>query len=79
MQKIDFSNTFNYINQCMKVTFNFSLILLTIILIFSLVLWLIGIRIKSEKAIKMGIRMSVSTLLLNALMIGIVLVIANFR
>lgn len=79
MQKIDFSNTFNYINQCMKVTFNFSLILLTIIQIISLVLWLIGIKIKSEKAIKMGIRMSVSTLLLNALMIGIVLVIANFR
>lgn len=79
MQEIDFSNTFNYINQCMKVTFNFSLILLTIIQIISLVLWLIGIRIKSEKAIKMGIRMSVSTLLLNALMIGIVLVIVNFR
>ena len=79
MQEIDFSNTFNYINQCMKVTFNFSLILLTIILIFSLVLWLIGIRIKSEKAIKKGIRMSVSTLLLNVLLIVIVLIIASFK
>ena len=79
MQTIDFSNTFNYINQCMKITFNFSLILLTTILIISLVLWLIGIKIKSEKAIKMGIRMSVSTLLLNVLLIVIVLIIASFK
>jgi len=79
MQAIDFSNTFNYINQCMKVTFNFSLNLLTKILVISLVLWLIGIKIKSEKAIKIGIRMSVSTLLLNVLLIVIVLIIASFK
>lgn len=68
-----------YINRIMKITFEFSTTLLTVILIISLILWLVGVRIKSEKAIKMGIRMSVSFLVLDILLIGLVLLIANFK
>lgn len=70
---------FNYINKIMKITFEFSTTLLTIILIISLILWLVGVRIKSEKAIKMGIRMSISFLVAEILLIGLVLLIANFK
>lgn len=68
----------NYINQCMKVTFEFSIVLVTAILICSLVLWLIGIYIKSERAIKMGIKISISFLILEMLLIGTILIIAKF-
>ena len=70
---------FNYINKIMKITFEFSTTLLTIILIISLILWLVGVRIKSEKAIKMGIRMSITFLVAEILLIGLVLLIANFK
>ena len=70
---------FEYINKIMKITFEFSTTLLTIILIISLILWLVGVRIKSEKAIKMGIRMSITFLVAEILLIGLVLLIANFK
>lgn len=70
---------FNYINKIMKITFEFSTTLLTIILIISLILWLVGVRIKSEKAIKMGIRMSITFLVAEILLAGLVLLIANFK
>lgn len=70
---------FEYINRIMKITFEFSTTLLTVILIVSLILWLIGVKIKSEKAIKMGIRLSISFLVLDILLIGLVLLIANFK
>ena len=70
---------FEYINRIMKTTFEFSTTLLTIILITSLILWLIGVKIKSEKAIKMGIRMSITFLVAEILLIGLVLLIANFK
>ena len=70
---------FEYINRIMKTTFEFSTTLLTVILITSLILWLIGVRIKSEKAIKMGIRMSITFLVAEILLIGLVLLIANFK
>lgn len=70
---------FEYINKIMKITFEFSTTLLTIILITSLILWLIGVKIKSEKAIKMGIRMSITFLVAEILLIGLVLLIANFK
>lgn len=79
MKEIDFSNILQQANQIMKYTFNFSVILLTIILIISLVIWLIGIHIKSEKAIKSGIKTSISILLLLSILIIIVIVIADFR
>ena len=68
-----------YINRIMKITFEFSTTLLTVILIISLILWLVGVRIKSEKAIKMGIRMSITFLEAEILLIGLVLLIANFK
>lgn len=68
-----------YINRIMKITFEFSTTLLTVILIISLILWLVGVRIKSEKAIKMGIRMSITFLVAEILLIGLVLLIANFK
>ena len=70
---------FEYINKIMKITFEFSTTLLTVILIVSLILWLIGVKIKSEKAIKMGIRMSITFLVAEILLIGLVLLIANFK
>ena len=70
---------FNYINKIMKATFEFSTTLLTIILITFLILWLVGVKIKSEKAIKMGIRMSITFLVAEILLIGLVLLIANFK
>lgn len=79
MQEIELTQIINLINQCMKYTFNFSLILLTSLLIIALVVWLIGIKIKSEKAIKMGIKVSITTLILNLLLIGIVVIVAYFK
>ena len=70
---------FEYINKIMKITFEFSTILLAVILIISLILWLVGVKIKSEKAIKMGIRMSITFLVAEILLIGLVLLIANFK
>ena len=70
---------FEYINKIMKITFEFSTTLLAVILIISLILWLIGVKIKSEKAIKMGIRMSITFLVAEILLIGLVLLIANFK
>ena len=70
---------FEYINKIMKITFEFSTTILTVILIISLILWLIGVKIKSEKAIKMGIRMSITFLVAEILLIGLVLLIANFK
>ena len=70
---------FEYINKIMKITFEFSTTLLAVILIISLILWLVGVRIKSEKAIKMGIRMSITFLVAEILLIGLVLLIANFK
>ena len=70
---------FEYINKIMKITFEFSTTLLTIILIISLILWLVGVKIKSEKAITMGIRMSITFLVAEILLIGLVLLIANFK
>ena len=63
----------------MKITFEFSTTLLAVILIISLILWLVGVKIKSEKAIKMGIRMSITFLVSEILLIGLVLIIANFK
>ena len=70
---------FEYINKIMKITFEFSTTLLTVILIVSLILWLVGVKIKSEKAIKVGIRMSITFLVVEILLIGLVLLIANFK
>ena len=70
---------FEYINKIMKITFEFSTTLLTIILITSSILWFVGVKIKSEKAIKMGIRMSITFLVAEILLIGLVLLIANFK
>ena len=70
---------FEYINKIMKITFEFSTTLLAVILIISLILWLVGVKIKSEKAIKMGIRMSITFLVAEILLIGLVLFIANFK
>ena len=70
---------FEYINKIMKITFEFSTTLLAVILIISLILWLVGVKIKSEKAIKMGIRMSITFLVAEILLIGLVLFIAKFK
>ena len=70
---------FEYINKTMKIAFEFSKTLLAVILIISLILWLVGVKIKSEKAIKMGIRMSITFLVAEILLIGLVLLIANFK
>ena len=70
---------FEYINKIMKITFEFSTTISTVILIVSLILWLIGVKIKSEKAIKVGIRMSITFLVAEILLIGLVLLIANFK
>ena len=70
---------FEYINKIMKITFEFSTTLLAVILIISLILWLVGVKINSEKAIKMGLRMSITFLVEEILLIGLVLLIANFK
>ena len=66
-----------YLRKAVGNVFNISIILITIFLIISLVLWLIGIKIKSEKAIKNGIRLSLSMTILEILMFGIIIFIAG--
>ena len=73
----DLAQTSIYVENAIKVVFKTSIILVTILLIISLILWLIGIKIKSEKAIKKGIRLSLSMLYLEFLMFGIVIFIAK--
>ena len=48
----------------MKSGFYISLFILVFILISFQILWLIGIKIKSEKLIKVGVRISFTTLFL---------------
>ena len=73
----DLTQTSIYVENAIKVVFKTSIILVTILLIISLILWLIGIKIKSEKAIKKGISLSLSMLYLELLMFGIVIFIAK--
>ena len=73
----DLTQTSIYVENAIKVVFKISIILVTILLIISLILWLIGIKIKSEKAIKKGISLSLSMLYLELLMFGIVIFIAK--
>ena len=45
----DITQAYIYVENVIKVIFNVSIILVTIFLIISLIIWLIGIKIKSEK------------------------------
>ena len=66
------------LNNYMRVVYHISIILLTIFLIISLTLWLVGVKIKSEKAIKNGMRLSLSMLIILCSMFGIIVLIAKF-
>ena len=66
-----------YLRKVLENLFNISIVLITIFLICSLVIWLVGVKIKSEKAIKNGIRLSLSMTILEILMFGIIIFIAG--
>ncbi len=74
----DYSKMPLYLTNYMRVVFNVSIILLTIFLIVSLAIWLVGVKIKSEKAIKNGMRLSLSIIVLICFMFGIIIFIAEF-
>ena len=73
----DYSKMPLYLTSFMKVVFHISIILLTIILITSLLLWLVGVKIKSEKTIKIGMKLSISMILLLCLLFGMITLIAK--
>lgn len=73
----DYSVISLYFNSYLKVMFNISIILLTIFLIASLVMWLVGVKLKSEKTIKKGMRLTLIMIFLLVLMFGMIIMIAN--
>ena len=73
----DYSKMLLILNNYMRVVFHISIILLTIFLIISIMMWLVGVRIKSEKTIKIGMRLSLSMIVLLCLMFGTIILIAN--
>lgn len=74
----DYSEILLILNNYMRVVYHISIILLTILLIISLIMWLVGVKIKSEKAIKNGMRLSLSMLILLCSMFGIIVLLAKF-
>ncbi|MCI8308811.1 MAG: hypothetical protein HFJ45_01035 [Clostridia bacterium] len=79
MQNIEINQGTNLMNNVMKCAFNVSIIFLVMMMIISVFIWLIGVKLKSEKAIKTGIRISISMLIIIILLIGIILIIANLK
>lgn len=79
MQNIEINQVTNLMNNLMKNTFNVSIIFLIMTMILAVIIWLIGVKLKSEKAIKMGVKISINMLIIFILCIGIVLIIAHFE
>ena len=79
MQNIEINQVTKLMNNLMKNTFNVSIIFLIMTMILAVIIWLIGVKLKSEKAIKMGVKISINMLIIFILCIGIVLIIAHFE
>lgn len=79
MLELDFSNILYSFNQLMESGFYISLFILVFILISFQILWLIGIKIKSEKLIKLGVRISFTTLFLILFLILTIIVVAKIK
>lgn len=79
MQNIEINQVTKLMNNLMKSTFNVSIIFLIMTMILAVIIWLIGVKLKSEKAIKMGVKISINMLIIFILCIGIVLIIAHFE
>lgn len=62
----------------MKIGFIISVVLLTIWIIISLLIWLFGARKKSEKAIKFGIKNFIIALVLTLIILAIPLLFSLF-
>ena len=73
----DYSKISLNLSGYIRTSFYITIILLTIFLISSLIIWLVGVKIKSEKTIKVGMRLSLGMLLLIFLMFGMVILIAK--
>lgn len=75
----NFLEIIEILNLIMKKSFYISLIILVILQIVFLALWSIGIFIKSEKLIKLGIKLSIILILLILLIIGTIILISKLK
>ena len=75
----DFSQILNLLNNAMKNTFFISLIVLIALIFISLIIWNIGIHIKSDKLIGIGIKSSITTLALTLISLAIVVIISYVK
>ena len=57
-------------NSLLEKAFFFIVIVLAILIIVSLIVWLVGAKIKSEKATKMGLRNFILTLILEVFILA---------
>lgn len=75
----NFLEIIEILNLIMKKSFYISLITLVILQIVFLALWSIGIFIKSEKLIKLGIKLSVTFTMLILLIIVTIILISKLK
>ena len=66
-------------NGLLEKGFFFIVIVLAILIIVSLIVWLVGAKIKSEKATKMGLRNFILTLILEVFILAIPFIITFFK
>lgn len=73
------SNLSAILNNIMENTFFYLIMLLTICIFFSLTIWLIGAKIKSEKTIKFGIKSFIISILIQVLVLVIPFLISLIK
>ena len=66
-------------NGLLEKGFFFIVIVLAILIIVSLIVWLVGAKIKSEKATEMGLRNFILTLILEVFILAIPFIITFFK
>lgn len=66
-------------NSLLEKGFFFIVIVLAILIIVSLIVWFVGVKIKSEKATKMGLRNFILTLILEVFILAIPFIITFFK
>ena len=66
-------------NGLLEKGFFFIVIVIAILIIVSLIVWLVGAKIKSEKATKMGLRNFILTLILEVFILAIPFIITFFK
>lgn len=75
----NFSEIIIILNTIMKKTFYISLIVLGILEIIFLLLWSVGIFLKSEKMIKIGIKMSITILSLIVIIVVALILLTKLK